>query len=170
MAAVRKWSDVITTIPGLEDPVAVAADKFRKGRFRTAGGQVNAPLNAYASLHLLNPTGSGTLITVTQFSVGATSPTDVNYWTDAVSTGTIVTPFNPNRAYEAVPTSAVVRIGSNVLTGGTALSLTTHLDRNGQDRQEYNAVLLPGQSLAVRTQALAQLRLTASVTWIEDPL
>lgn len=156
----------------LEDRLPKNAKQFADGEYRTAGGKVSLSLaTPNGSFHLSNPAGSGRSITITEFSLAATGSADVAYFKDATSSGTAADVFMPNRAYEGVATTVgVLRVGVGVLSGGTQLSPVSRLGSNAPERIPYTAVLLPGQSLAVRFIATTTLDAYCSATWIETAL
>lgn len=161
----------LATETTLADRLPKNAKQFADGEYRTSGGKVSLSLaTPDGSFHLSNPAGSGRSITITEFSLGTSAAVDVAYFKDATSTGTVKDIFMPNRAYEGVATTVgVLRAGVGVLSGGTQLAPITRLPTQGE-RIPYTAVLLPGQSLAVRATATTTLDFYGAVTWIETTL
>lgn len=169
LAAIQTIQSAVRT--ALEDRLPRNAKQFADGKYRTAGGTVALSLaTPQGSFHLSNPAGSGRSITITEFSLQASQGAEVSYFKDATSTGTVASVFEPNRAYEGLTTTVgVLRVGVGVLSGGTQLSPIT-LVNTTTEPIDYTAVLLPGQSLAVRMVATTTLTGYGSCTWIEETL
>lgn len=176
LAAVDTLESLNTSIKtALEDRLPRNPKQFADGRYRTAGGVVSLSANQSGSIHLANPAGSGVSLTITEFMLAADVACDVNYFKDTTSTGTVREVFVPNRSFEgSVTTKGVLRVGAGVLSGGSQMSPVTRIGANAALTIPYTAVVMPGQSLAVRATApgglTGSLLFYGTCTWIEDPL
>lgn len=151
-----------------------ARTDFMAGRIRTAGGKVTVGSNNTGVFQLANPTGSGKVLTLLDFTLATDSNADVSFRTDGtVNNPTIVEAFMPNRAYEGVATtSGIARQGANGYSvAGRQLSPIYRLGGNQPLQQPFTVVLLPGMSVSVAVQAasLQTMAFYCTGTWAEDP-
>lgn len=149
------------------------AEHFIAGRYRSAGGKQPVGSGATGCLQIANPSGSGAVVTITEFMLTCSQNADVTFVFDATVTNpTLITPFNPHRAYAAAPTLAVVRRGGSGYTGGTVLSPVYRLAADRSLDKPYTLVLMPGQSVlaAISVPTLGSADFYASSTWVEEAL
>lgn len=96
----------------------------RQGRYRWSGGKAaTSVVSPNASATLTNPLGSGVDLVLTRYSVEVDASADIVIVYDAVSSGTLMRNTNPNQR-NTIVNPGECRVGSGVLTGGTAQDYT----------------------------------------------
>lgn len=139
-----------------------------QGKLFVAGGKVVLGLAGNASLHFENPASSGRAMTIVKWFVAADVKADGVYWNDAASGGTAAANFCMNELTQNT-SPAVVKTGSNVLTGGTQLSPVQLIPANVPEEREFLVPVGPGHSFAIQAALSAGGAFYATVVWF-DPL
>lgn len=161
--------DVAASLANIDAKTSDIRQDFEAGRVRVAGGKLTIPTAGTGRFQIRNPTGSGRVVTVLEFTLAATASVDVGYAIDTtLTTPTVYSPFAPNRAV-AVTTVAVASGTTAGATGGTNLSPVTRIGADEPYKSEFTTVLLPGQAIsAVASAGLSEVGFYASVVWTED--
>lgn len=164
---------VRTALQSLDAKTPDTAVDLANGRLFTAGGMVSIPSAGTGTFHLQNPAGSGKLVTLQEYTFGATQIARASFWIDTTphASSTVVASFNNNRASSATAV-AVAKKGTTVGTGGSQLSPELLLPANDSRTEAFPLVLVPGQAISVRvsTSALQTMDFYCSSTWSEDAL
>lgn len=143
--------------------------EFTTGRVRSAGGKITVPATSTAFFCLSNPTGSGKVVTLREFTLAATLACDVQFRFDAVlATPTALTPFLPNRAVAGTTVATAGMSTAAPSTAGTTLSPIYRLRADQALTKDFTIVLTPGQSVAAAvTVGATATDFYASATWTE---
>lgn len=146
--------------------------KVNEGKAYIAGGAISAGTSQVASACLTNPAGSGKNIVIAGWQIGTDQTCEVKYMHEATSTGTLRSAFNFNHYYEAVAAVATVRLGADVLTGGTELSPVGRITNNAPVGYDFMVVVQPGHSFALTaaTPGLTAFTLYPTVFWYEEAI
>lgn len=125
------------------------------GQIFVAGGMVAlSATSPQGSLWISNPATSGKTLMVVQWSVYCqTSDAKVEYFADATSAGTVVTPFQTSDGGGV--SAAQVKVGVGALSGGTAIP-AGHISSANAPLEKAVPIFLPaGKSFAIRVAGYA---------------
>ena len=139
-----------------------------------AAGSINTSASAGSSesLHIDNPAGNNRKFIVSL----VTSYTDnsnalrLTFLAGGTSSGAELTPVNLLRGEGALASSAVVKFGSDALSGATALDIAALLTERNNYELTTTIVVMPGESLAVQTTipgTLSSSEIAMNVVWSE---
>lgn len=160
------------------EPLDTALLALQQGQVWAVGAQLALGASQVGEVLLANPSTSGVNVLIRAHTIFCDQSTmAVTYLNDSTaSTGTLITPFNANQAYEGsgLVSKVEARYGVGIAVGGNVLNARSRVASAAPVDLDWAFLLPPGQSFGIRVTAPSGLGATATVEanaiWMETPV
>lgn len=164
-------ADLIEPIDGKVIPKESAI--VAAGFTYAAGGRDTAvAAGSSQSLHLENPAASGKNLHVTLITTYTdnTNSLSITFLKNGTSSGGTLTPFNLLTGKDGTDSVAVVRFGTDALSGSTPINISADVTQSAPYRLKTTIIVEQGTNLAIETTvpgALSTSSIAMNVSWTE---